>query len=189
MTRSVSAWRLVETVLAVGALALLAWLWPAPLGGSARVLVVQGSSMVPTFHHGDVVIARAGAPDVGEVGVYRIPTGEVGEGALVIHRVIGVAGDGTLVLQGDSHLNPDPWNADEHDFVGTPVLAVPFVGTLLAAMFSWLGAAAAAGCVVAWVIAVPDLPRPESDRSVAPSTGGSDRRAGFAPTVVCTRDQ
>ena len=57
-------------------LLLVVYLWPAQLGGSARIIVVAGDSMEPTYSFGDAVVVRdRDVTDVGDVVVFEVPEG------------------------------------------------------------------------------------------------------------------
>ena len=46
--------------------------------------------MLPNFHTGDIVVARAvDELEIGDVVVYAVPEG-AGEGKLIMHRLVGV---------------------------------------------------------------------------------------------------
>lgn len=128
---------------------------PQALGGPALFVVVRGDSMQPTYDTGDLLLLRPAASyDVGDVVAYRVPAGELGEGHLVIHRLVGGDAAAGFVPQGDNNPAPDPWTPKASDIAGTPWLVVPFVGRLIA----WLqqpvvAGALAAALVVAWIIA------------------------------------
>ena len=108
--RSVLSWTLTAAVIAA-----VAFLWPATLGGSTRLIVVSGHSMEPTYDYGDIVVARdSGDARVGDVVVFAVPEG-VGEGILVIHRVIEIDDAGFLVTQGDNRDRPDEWQLTQDD--------------------------------------------------------------------------
>ena len=47
--------------------------WPTSLGGCTTMTVVSGHSMEPTFHTGDLVVARCGTPAVGDIVIYQPP--------------------------------------------------------------------------------------------------------------------
>ena len=55
------------------ALAWFVWLRPVNLGGDVSYVMVQGKSMEPTFHDGDLVIARRGGTyHRGDVVAFRV---------------------------------------------------------------------------------------------------------------------
>ena len=125
--------------LAFVAAVIVVWavtLRPQALGGPAIFVAVRGSSMLPTYEHGDLVVVQSAAGyKVGEVVAYRVPAGEVGEGRVVIHRI--VAGDATsgFTLQGDNNSAPDPWHPRQAEMVGVAVqnaLVTQFTTSVLA---------------------------------------------------------
>ena len=138
--RAIDVAALVLTVLA-------AWsLWPASLGGSSRFIVVEGQSMEPTFHLGDLVLLHVGtAPQIGNVIVFRIPRGEPAAGLLIIHRIIGRRDDGTFVTQGDNRRTPDPFHIHRSDILGSPSRSIPHLGRFIGLLSSPMIVAIAAG--------------------------------------------
>jgi signal peptidase I len=114
---------------------MLAWaltLRPQVLGGPAMFVAVRGSSMLPAYEHGDlVVVESADRYEIGEVVAYRVPEGEVGGGRVVIHRI--VAGDATtgFTLQGDNNTAPDPWRPRQVDMVGVAAFRVAHAGRII----------------------------------------------------------
>ena len=142
---------LLLLVLVVGAWFVL--LRPAWIGGSATWIVVRGSSMLPTFASGDLVIVRSEASyRVGDVVAYRVPDGEIGAGHVVIHRLVGGDAD-AFVAQGDNNDAPDPWRPAAARIAGRAWVSIPGVGRLVSWMRQpgFLGAAAAA-LVVGWLV-------------------------------------
>ena len=135
--RSILSWMFTVAVLAG-----VVYLWPATLGGSTRLIVVSGHSMEPTYDFGDIVVARgSGDAAVGDVVVFAVPDG-VGEGILVIHRVIDIDDAGFVVTQGDNRDQPDEWQLTQDDIVGTPLAHLPKLGYVVWYLRQW------------WVIAV-----------------------------------
>ena len=105
---------------------------PQALGGPAMFVAVRGSSMLPTYEHGDLIVVQsAPAYKVGDVVAYRVPAGEVGSGRVVIHRIVG--GDATtgFTLQGDNNSAPDPWHPRQADMVGIATFRMSNAGRLL----------------------------------------------------------
>ena len=149
-------------LLGVGFLALVALVWvlglrPTSLGGGTTYVAVRGSSMQPTYATGDLVIVRtADAYGVGDVVAYRVPDGELGEGRIVIHRIIGGDSNG-FSLQGDNNDSPDPWLPSTADVVGRAWIAVPNLGRVLAYLHqpAVLAALAAAGVVMLLIARAP----------------------------------
>ena len=100
---------------------VLAWfifLRPAALGGPASYVIVSGSSMEPTLSGGDFVLGlRQDDYAIGDLVAFRVPAGEPGEGAAVIHRIIGRQGE-EFITQGDNSSQPDTWRPTARDILG-----------------------------------------------------------------------
>ena len=127
--------RLAATLTAI-VLVVMLWavtLRPQVLGGPATFVAVRGSSMLPTYEHGDLVVVESVASyEVGQVVAYRVPAGElVGAGQIVIHRIIG--GDPThgFTMQGDNNSAPDPWLPKQTDMVGIATFRLENAGRLI----------------------------------------------------------
>ena len=113
---------------ALGAL-IATCLWfglPQNLGGRADWVMVSGTSMLPRFHTGDLVLVEhRSSYHVGEVVAYRVPKGQVGAGHVVIHRIIRGNGQTGWTLQGDNRTAPDLWYPTNHDVIGAKQLRIP----------------------------------------------------------------
>jgi len=148
--------------LLVATIGLLAFMWPQSLGGQVSYVRVDGHSMDPTFHLGDLaVVRRQSAYRIGDAVAYRIPKGEFGAGAMVIHRLIGGNGTTGYVTKGDNKDRPDEWHPKTADIVGRVRYDVPGFGTTLAAFTkpTYLG-----GLVAALTVAVMLFPSSASQR-------------------------
>jgi len=119
--------RFAKPVLVVAVVAAWAWfMLPQALGGRAGWVLVDGTSMLPHYHTGDLVLVeRRSTYHVGQVIAYRIPKGDPMAGAQVIHRIVG--GDAThgFVVQGDNRTAPDIWHPKPQDIVGAKLLRIP----------------------------------------------------------------
>lgn len=112
------------TILAVGGWAL--FLRPTSLGGAAGYVMVSGDSMEPSYRSGDFVVSRKqGSYEPGDIVVFRVPKGEVGEGHHVIHRIIGGLATTGFTTQGDNRSSPDLWHPTNEDVVGEVWFRVP----------------------------------------------------------------
>jgi signal peptidase I len=146
-------------------LGFAAMFWPQSLGGQVAYVRVDGHSMDPTFHMGDLgVVRRQSSYRIGDAVAYRIPKGEFGAGAMVIHRLIGGNGRTGYITKGDNKNRPDDWHPKTGDIVGRVRYDIPGAGTKLAALTKpmYLG-----GVVAALTVAV----------MVFPSTGSSPARS------------
>ncbi len=126
--------------LAIAKLACLggvvaACLWfglPQGLGGRADWVLVSGTSMLPRFHTGDLVLVEhQPSYHVGEVVAYHVPKGQPGAGFVVIHRIIGGNGATGWRTQGDNRTAPDLWRPTNHDVMGAKLVRVPDAWILL----------------------------------------------------------
>lgn len=140
------------SVCSLVAFAAVAWsVWPSRLGGATTYVVVSGKSMVPTFHTGDMVVARAGRDyRAGEVVVYRIPDPTIPRKLMIVHRIKEVRPDGTFVLQGDGNRSIDPWYPSENDIVGRKVFMIPKFAQTLRGALSPLPLGILFGMAVTW---------------------------------------
>jgi signal peptidase I len=155
---------LLRTVRRVGsALALtcfvvigIGWftlLRPANLGGPATYLVIRGSSMLPRYVTGDLVILRQEpAYRTGEIVGYRVPQGQIGAGSLVIHRIAGGDPIHGFVVRGDNNPAPDPWRPHPSDIAGTAWVMIPRVGQAIAAVRSPILLAGMCAAIVVTVV-------------------------------------
>jgi len=93
---------------------------------------VDGTSMLPTFEEGDLVVIQS-VPfsdlKVGDIIVYNPPCAITGES--VIHRIIGFSGGG-LVTKGDNNPYSDPGPISngpvtENCYVGKVVYVIPYI--------------------------------------------------------------
>jgi signal peptidase I len=115
---------------------IVAWavvLRPQFLGGPAAYVIVSGESMEPTLADGDFVFAkRQSSYRVGDVVVYRVPKGDLGAGALVIHRIVGGSAGASYLTKGDNREGRDLWRPRAQDAVGSVSLTVPGAGRVFA---------------------------------------------------------
>jgi signal peptidase len=141
----------IAKLLALGALGATC-LWfalPQGLGGRAGWVLVSGTSMLPHYHTGDLVLVEhQSGYHVGEVVAYRVPRGQVGAGHVVIHRIIGGNGRTGWKTKGDNRTAPDLWYPTNHDVIGAKELRIPdawfvlrvFHMPVLLALFAAVGA-------------------------------------------------
>ena len=115
---SAAAWVLIGCVFAL--------IWPTAFGGATAYIGIDGESMSGTFESGDLVIVREQRSyEVGDAVTFRVPAGEFGAGAHVIHRIIGGNGTDGFTLQGDNKTQADPWRPTAADIVGKSWIHIP----------------------------------------------------------------
>lgn len=103
--------------IAEGILALVV----VALGWSHGVLYVEGGSMQPALYPGDLIVYRriGHEPVRGDLVVFRH------DGTLVVHRVMRVRPDDSLVMRGDANADDDPSPVDGDSVRGTVIAVVP----------------------------------------------------------------
>ncbi len=127
-------WRLPAIVTNILALIGLAAIWiafaPTNLGGQVSYAMVNGISMEPNFHTGDLVIARRSPSyQVGEIVIYR----DALMNDNVVHRIISTAQD-RFILQGDNNTWVDEYEPTQAEVVGKLWIHLPKAG----AAVKWL---------------------------------------------------
>jgi signal peptidase I len=127
---------------------------PSQLGGPANYVIVDGDSMEPTYHDGDLIIAtKRQSVAVGDIITFTAPD-TFGSGFRVIHRVVSLGPEG-VVTKGDNRIEADPWALSDVDILGTSFVLVPQAGRLLTILRTnplLMGAFAGA---TAFVLALP----------------------------------
>ena len=119
-----SGWLLLAAMLG-----LLVLAWPQSFGGRVAYVRVDGHSMNPTLAMGDLaVVRRQSSYRIGDAVAYRIPAGEFGAGAVVIHRLVGGNGETGFVTKGDNKTLRDEWHPRTGDIVGRVQYDLPGVG-------------------------------------------------------------
>lgn len=100
---------------------------PQILGGPAEFIAIDGVSMTPTMHNGDLaILEKRSSYHVGEVVAYRIPAGEFGAGHDVIHRIVGGNGKTGFVTKGDHNAYSDYyWHPTAKDVIGKVWFTIP----------------------------------------------------------------
>ena len=112
--------------LIMAAVMVILWIEFAPLkvGGKASYVMVNGISMEPKFHGGDLVIVKSASDyRVGDIVTYRDPEMEV----YVIHRIIDVE-QGRFVIKGDNNAWIDTFHPTKDELVGKLWLHLPKLG-------------------------------------------------------------
>jgi signal peptidase len=151
-TRRALQWAIVAATVAV-----LFLVWPQSLGGKVAYVKVDGHSMDPTFHMGELaLVQRQSTYRLGDPVAYRIPKGEFGAGALVIHRLVGGDGVHGYVTKGDNRNIVDEWHPKDSDVVGRVRYDIPRAGNLLGELTRPVYIGALVGGLTVLVMLWPD---------------------------------
>ena len=128
--RSARAIRLVRRFAILAVLALVA-LWgqllPQQLGGAMSYAITQGTSMLPRYHAGDLVILRR-EPSyrVGEVAAFHNQQLHV----IVLHRIVAIRGR-HYVFKGDHNSWVTTYEPTNSQIVGAEWLHLPGAGHVI----------------------------------------------------------
>lgn len=107
-------------------LAVTIWLVLAPtqLGGQMTYVIVDGNSMEPGFHLGDLVIVHKEVTyQIGDAVTYADPE----LGAFVFHRILSLELD-RFILKGDNNAWLDSHKPDQDEIIGKLWLHIPKLG-------------------------------------------------------------
>jgi len=182
--------RLARRVMGLALLGVIVAVWavtlrPQAIGGPAVFVAVRGSSMLPTYENGDlVVVGWADHYSVGDVVAYRVPAGEVGEGKVVLHRIVDGDAVHGFILEGDNNSAPDPWMPRQADMVGVASLRLAHAGSVINLVRQpVILAGLAAAIMVTLILARPLPPRPEAMRPRRPRLLTPGKGGGSAPSA------
>jgi signal peptidase I len=138
--RSAVAWTFV--------LALLGGWWltlaPRAVGGPATFVLVQGQSMEPLLHTGDLVVVTRSSDSyqLGDLVAVSV------DGGVVIHRLRSGSATQGWRTQGDNRRTEDAWAIRPSQVLGKAWLTVPAFTTKTAFVRSWWFAPGAAALTV-----------------------------------------
>src|ERR1051325_6567623 len=112
-------------------LIILAAIWilfaPTKIGGRASYVVVNGNSMEPGFHRGDLVIVQASSTyNVGDIVTYH--NSQVN--AFIIHRIIGIEQD-HYIFKGDNNAWVDTYHPTREELIGKLWIHLPRLGNAM----------------------------------------------------------
>jgi len=100
-------------------------LWPAAWGGFFQITIVSGTSMLPTYENGDIIVSiKEQSYEIGDIVVYS-PPGIDCSRCNVVHRIIEINDEGYFKTQGDNNDFEDGWFVDPSDAYGKIVLHIP----------------------------------------------------------------
>jgi signal peptidase I len=103
---------------------------PTKIGGRASYVLVNGISMEPNYHTGDLVIVhKVETYQVGDVVTYR----DAILGEYIIHRIIDIKQD-KYVFKGDNNSWIDVYRPTQEEIVGKQWIYIPKLGKI----FEWI---------------------------------------------------
>lgn len=126
-------------------LVLLAWILFAPvqIGGNAFYVVVNGNSMEPGFHKGDLAILKTTSDyQVGDIIAYKYPG--LGD---VFHRIVEIKGN-SYIMKGDHNSWLDSYQPTREDMIARYWFCIPKVGLIVSSFKSPWVMALLAGILV-----------------------------------------
>lgn len=127
---------------------------PIPMGGQSAYIMVNGNSMEPDFHLGDLVIVRQSESyAIGESVVYQ--NRDLGS-KNVFHRIIDIQ-LGHYTLQGDNNDWIDAYRPTRDEIIGKLWVHIPRGGLLIQKMRSPLVMAILAG-LIGYLLIISFLP-------------------------------
>jgi signal peptidase I len=107
-------------------MAFLVWFMFAPtqLGGQVTYVIVDGNSMEPKFHRGDLLLIReASGYEIGDAVTYR----DSDLGKFVFHRITSMDLD-RFVMKGDNNPWTDTYHPTSQDILGKLWVHIPNLG-------------------------------------------------------------
>jgi signal peptidase I len=173
------AWRVVQVLVF---LLLVYFALPQRFGGKTEFSIVNGKSMEPTFHTGDLVLARpSDRYEIGDVVVYRIPDEKYPKAFRIVHRLKVRLPNGNFLAQGDNNEGTDAWELSADNIVGKQVLMIPKGGVVMSRLLSPLFIGTYIGLLVFWAVWTDDEDDEDNDRNDNTSDNTSDNETQSDP--------
>ena len=142
---------------------------PTQLGGQASYVMINGNSMEPGFHLGDLAIVKAASDySIGDVVTYNDPLMK----ANIIHRIIGMDGD-RFVLKGDNNGWVDAYHPTQTDIVGKLWIHAPKLASALQWLRTPVNMALSTGLLGGILMASIYLEPGKTGKNKKKSSGGS----------------
>ncbi|MDQ1278767.1 MAG: signal peptidase [Thermoproteota archaeon] len=120
------------------------------------IMVVEGTSMVPTYHDGDLLILHRDINksqlQIGEIIIFHNPNRY---DQLIVHRVIEhVVLNSQLYFRtkGDNNPVADPWNVPENYVIASVSVEVPYLGQMLILIYNPVVRVAIAGLAFVFIL-------------------------------------
>ncbi len=116
---------------------VLVWIFFAPvqIGGQAYYVIINGNSMEPNFHRGDLVVLKTSPVySVGDMVAYKYP--RLGN---VFHRIVGIDDTGSYLMQGDHNAWTDSYHPQKNEIIGKYWFAIKGIGNFVSKIKSpWI---------------------------------------------------
>ena len=130
--RKISKYLLIITII-VASLRLSLFSLRFFLGTEYPLVMVEGTSMIPTFHQGDLLAVRGvdvGSIKLQEVIVFHEP---YNFNKLIVHRIVQIIMGSSLefVTKGDNNPKADNWRVQETNIVGVVVAQLPPIASFI----------------------------------------------------------
>jgi signal peptidase I len=109
----------------LASLSFLWWMFVAPhqLGGPVTMAVVKGTSMLPEYQSGDLVVAyKQDSYLEGDNVIYER------FGGYVIHKIVDTNPDGSFKTRGVNNKFPDTWTVPKQNVYGKQIFVAPGLG-------------------------------------------------------------
>jgi len=114
----------VNFIMVISLIAMWIVFAPTRIGGRASYVIINGNSMEPGFHRGDLVIVQTALKyEVGDIVTYS----DAKMGAYVIHRIIETNQD-YFILKGDNNSWIDAYHPIRNEIVGKLWIHIPKLG-------------------------------------------------------------
>ncbi len=110
------------------------------LNAFGLIMVVEGTSMVPTYHDGDLLLIQrnidTGNLAIGEIIIFHSPNHY---DQLIVHKVVErvvISGEIYYKTKGDNNPVADPWLVPPDNVVASVSADVPYLGQMLILIYN-----------------------------------------------------
>jgi signal peptidase I len=125
-----------------------------------------------TYVSGDLIVVRKHHHyAVGDIITYRIPKGDFGAGAQVIHRIVGGNGTAGFVTKGDNRKSIDDWHPRNSDVIGQSWVRLPGAGVWFSRISQPLPMGVIVGGLTVFVMVLPKKTYGMVAKEIRPKSG------------------